>query len=272
MIQSKRVKHGSHDKVIGMERISIIIPAWNEEERIEKTLKSYINSFKKDFMNFEVIVVTDGSEDATPKIVERLSKKYDCIRHIHPGIKLGKGGAIIEGFKLASGDIIGFVDADCSTPAASIKLLIENLNDCDGVIASRWANGSTVGKKQPFARRVASRTFNLLVRTLFSFEFEDTQCGTKFFRKDAIKSVTNELGLTDWAFDIDLLYRLHKKNYLIKEIPIAWNDQTGSKLDLGKTSIKMFFSVIGLRVKTSRLAFLARSTVVKWLYKKVKSL
>jgi glycosyltransferase involved in cell wall biosynthesis len=255
-----------------MERISIIIPAWNEEERIEKTLKSYINSFKKDFTNFEVIVVTDGSEDATPKIVERLSKKYDCIRHVHPDIKLGKGGAIIEGFKLASGDIIGFVDADCSTPPASIKLLIENLDNCDGVIASRWANGSTVGKKQPFARRVASRTFNLLVRILFGFEFEDTQCGTKFFRKDAIKSVTNELGLTDWAFDIDLLYRLHKKNYLIKEIPIAWNDQTGSKLDLGKTSIKMFFSVIGLRVKTSRLAFLAKSRVVKWLYKKVKSL
>jgi glycosyltransferase involved in cell wall biosynthesis len=252
--------------------ISVIIPAWNEEKRIERSLRKYINFFKKNFKNFEVIVITDGSDDATSKIVENLSKKFNCIRHIHPNEKLGKGGAIIEGFKSASGNIVGFVDADGSTPPESIMLLIKNLNHYDGVIASRWIYGSITGKKQPLERRIASRTFNLFVRILFGFDFKDTQCGAKFFKKDVIKSVTNELGLTDWSFDVDLLYRLNKRNYKIKEVPITWHYDEDSKLDLGKTSIKMFFSVVGLRIKNSPLSPIAKSKIAKLIYDKVRSL
>ena len=252
--------------------ISLIIPAWNEEKRIEKTLRSYITFFKKNFRNFEVIVVTDGSEDATSQIVENLTKEFNCIRHIHPDEKLGKGGAIIEGFKFASGDIVGFVDADGSTPPESIALLIKSLNHYDGVIASRWINGSVIEKKQPIERRIASRTFNLLVRILFGFSFNDTQCGAKFFKRKAIKSIINELGLTDWAFDIDLLYRLNKKNYKIKEIPVTWHYEEDSKLDLGKTSFKMFFSVIGFRIKNSPLSPITKSKIVKVIYHKVRNL
>jgi len=253
--------------------LSVIIPAYNEEKRIEKSLKSYVNYFQKKFgNNFELIVVTDGCTDSTPDIVESLSRSFSCIRHIHPPKRLGKGGAIIQGFKIATENIIDFLDADGSTPPKSTDLLIKNLNGYDGVIASRWINGAKIRKKEPFSRRIASRVFNFLVRILFGFNFKDTQCGAKFFKKHAVKSVVNELGLTDWAFDIDLLYRLSKKGFRIKEVPITWNYKEGSKLDLKKTSVKMFLSVVGLRIKTSKFSFIANSSLVKWLCKKVKGL
>jgi glycosyltransferase involved in cell wall biosynthesis len=231
-----------------MPKISLIIPAYNEEKRIEKTLKNYIAFFKKKFSNFEIIVVTDGCKDNTPKIVEKLSKRFSFIKHIHPLERLGKGGAIIEGFKLANGNIIGFVDADGSTPSQSISSLIENLNGYDGAIASRWVDGAIVRRKEPFARRIASRCFNYLVRMLFGFHFKDTQCGAKFFRRKAIKSVVDELRLTDWAFDVDLLYRLNKKGFKIKEVPIVWNYKKGSKINLIDASI-MFVSIFRLKFK-----------------------
>ncbi len=253
--------------------LSVIIPAYNEEKRIEKTLRNYITFLKKLYKeNFEIIVITDGCEDFTPKIVENLCKEFPCIIHIRPPKRLGKGGAIIKGFKVAKGEVVGFLDADGSTPCESIEFLLKNLRGHDGVIASRWINGAVIRKDEPLARRIASRVFNFLVRVLFGFHFKDTQCGAKFFRKKAIKSVVNELGLTDWAFDIDLLYRLNKKGFKIKEVPITWRYEEGSKLNLVKVSIQMFLSVIGLRIKTSPFAFIAKSKPIRWIYKVVREL
>ncbi len=233
-----------------MKELSVIVPAYNEEKRIEKTLRDYIKFLEKEFKNFEVIVVTDGCKDNTPNIVERLSNEFSCIKHVHPPKRLGKGGAIIEGFKIASGKIIGFVDGDGSTSPESICMLIKNLNNCDGVIASRWVDGAIIRKNEPLARIIASRVFNYLVKILFGFHFKDTQCGAKFFKREAVKSVVSELRLKDWAFDVDLLYNLSKKGFKIKEVPVIWEYREGSKLDLKKASIKMFLSVLNLRVKT----------------------
>lgn len=260
--------------LLNSKKISIVIPAYNEEKRIKKTLLKYIDFFDNNFKDkFEIIVVGNGCTDNTESIVNSLAKEFDCIRFLNFKEKLGKGGAIIQGFKVANADIIGFLDADGSTLPESILKLISIINGYDGVIASRWINGAVIGKKQPLARRIASRGFNILVRVLFGLKYLDTQCGAKFFKGEAVKRVLPELGLTDWSFDVDLLYRLSRKGYRIKEVPITWNNVGDSKLNLRKTPIKMFLSIVGLRVKVSpKLAPLANYRIIKQLYRKVKDI
>jgi glycosyltransferase involved in cell wall biosynthesis len=199
-----------------------------------------------------------------------LSKKYKCIRHIHPEKRLGKGGAVIEGLRAANGDVIGFVDSDGSTPAEDLHLLLNELDDCDGVIASRWISGSNVMKHEPPMRIIASRGFNFLIKILFRLPFKDTQCGAKFFKNAIIRDIIDDLGLTDWSFDVELLYVAHEKGYHIKEVPIRWEYKEGSKLNLRKVSINMFISIIGFRIKKSPLAPLIPNRLAYALYRKMQ--
>ena len=251
--------------------ISVIIPAYNEEERIESTLKEYVNFLNREFeKNFEIIVVTDGCIDRTPEIVENMRRECSKIIHLHPPKRLGKGGAIKLGFKTAKGNVIGFVDADCSLSPKDCKTLINKLRNCDAVIGSR-----RMGNKQvydSFTREMGSRAFNFLVKLLFHLPFRDTQCGAKFFKKNVVKSVVDELGLSDWSFDVELLYRIRRKGFKIVETEIEWNHKKGSKLKVSRASIKMFLSIIGLRVKFSPLSKIISPRVFGIVYEKVKKL
>lgn len=237
-------------------KLSIIIPAYNEEKRIRPTLNEYAsffyNLYKKDF---EILVILNACTDKTLDVVKEVSKKYKEIRCIDISKKIGKGGAIIRGFKLTKGELVGFVDADNATKVKVFNDLIEKLNGFDGVVASRWIKGARINKKQPFLRRIASRAFNLIVRMLFGINISDTQCGAKLFRKKAVDAVADKLGITKWAFDIDLLYQLDKKGFKIGEIPTEWHDREESKLKIGKASLEMLLAVIRLRLIYSPFKF-----------------
>jgi glycosyltransferase involved in cell wall biosynthesis len=148
---------------------SIIIPAYNEADRIKSVLRSYIAEFPEQ----EIIVVFDG-QDNTPDIVEVVAKECPDIRLLTFHKRLGKGGAIIEGFKAARGDKIGFADADESVSPNDLKDMFETLGEVDGVIASRRLATSKIMIKQPFKRRLASKGFNMLVRILFGLPFNGT--------------------------------------------------------------------------------------------------
>ena len=230
--------------------LTIIIPAFNEATRIEGTLRGYAKSFGERYQDTEILVITDGCKDATPKIVDELSQEYPFIRRIHPSHRLGKGGAVMEGIKAASGDIIGFLDADGSIPPKDACILFEKLNGCDGVIASRWVDGANVTKQEPVSRIIASRFFNILVRHMFQMPFRDTQCGGKFFRTCAIRSIMPDLGINGWAFDVEVLYRLTRRGYKIKEVPVTWEHKGGSKLALLDAGSAMLFAVLDLRART----------------------
>ena len=252
-------------------RLSIVIPAYNEENRIKNTLDNYHNFFSKEFgKNFEIIVIVNGSGDKTQEVVKSLAFKYKQIKFKNFPDKIGKGGAIIEGFKIADGDFIGFVDADMATTPSAFYDLIRNLGNYDGIVASRWIRGAKIDRKQPLSRRIASRGFNIIVRLLFNITIRDTQCGAKLFTKDAVKSVVNDLGITQWGFDVDLLYKLKKKNFKVKEIPTVWNDKEGSKLKIGRTSWQMFLSVARLRLIYSRFRFIVNvyDKIHDYIYKK----
>jgi len=235
--------------VKGLERkISIIIPACNEEKRIERSLVGYLNYFTG---NCEILVVLNGCHDNTLEIVKTVSARYPSLKYRNIAESIGKGGALIVGFRLVKGDIIAYVDADGATSPEELARLIDNIGEYDGILGSRWLRDSVIPKKQSLSRKVASRGFNILVRGLFLFPYKDTQCGAKVFKRGVIKSVVNELGITNFAFDIDLLYQIHKKGYKIKEFPTIWADQDTSTLDLKRVAPIMLASVVRLRLKHS---------------------
>jgi len=230
-------------------KLNIIIPAYNEEKRILKTLHNYSEFFSKRMKNdFEILVILNGCKDKTLDIVKEFSKGKKYIKFKEFKTPIGKGGAIIEGFKIAESELIGYVDADGATKPKTFHDLVENIDNHDGIIASRWIKGAVIKKKQPLSRRISSRGFNLLVKLLFGLKIRDTQCGAKLFRKNAIKKITPELGITQWAFDIDLLYRMKKNGFEVIEIPTEWEDIEGSRLNLKKTIPEMFLSIIRLRL------------------------
>lgn len=230
-------------------KLSIVVPAFNEEARLAPMLKAYGDYFVPRYGDdVEIIVVANGCTDDTEAVARHAAERCSCIRVIVEPRAIGKGGAILLGFKEARGELIGFVDADNSTPPEAFDDLVHNIGDAGAIIASRWLPGSQVSPRQPLKRRIASRVFNRLVRLLFGLRISDTQCGAKLLRREALHTVLPELGITRWAFDVDLLYRLHRHGYRIVERPTVWHDKGGSRLRVGRASIEMLMAIIRLRL------------------------
>lgn len=233
-------------------KLSIIIPAYNEEKRIGRTLEDYGSFFSKRYKkDFEIIAVLNGCRDNTLGVVKNYGERYPQLKY-RDFKKGGKGFAITEGFKVARGDLIGFTDADDSTSAAEFNKLIGRINGYSGIIGSRWIRGAIVSPKQPISRRIASRGFNWLVKLFFGMKYYDTQCGAKLFKKNVVKKVLPKLGVTEWAFDIDLLYQMKLKGLKTAEVPIRWQDSEGGSLKVPRTTVKMFLAIVRLRIINSR--------------------
>lgn len=221
--------------------ISIIIPAYNEERRIKKVISRYANELPAQ----EIIVVCDG-EDNTRSMVNEATINYPNVYLLSFNKRLGKGGALIEGFKRAKGDIIGFVDADESITLKDFKKMLLALHNVDGVIASRRLRDSHILIEQPINRRAASKAFNILVRFLFGLEFSDTQCGAKVFKGQPIRDILNELETCGFEIDVEILWRLKEKGYKVIEYPITWKHCKGSKFKLSQSK-DMLISLLRLR-------------------------
>ena len=149
-----------------------------------------------------------------------------------------------------------FVDADGATQPPAFDELVKKIGDAGCIIASRWIPGAIVSPKQPLKRRIASRIFNWLVKTLFGVKIHDTQCGAKLCQGSAVKKVLPLLGLTRWAFDVDWLFQLHRCGYSIIETPTVWQDVGGSQLQVGKASTEMFIAIVRLRLLHSPFKFI----------------
>ena len=245
-------------------KISIIIPAYNEEKRISNTLKTYLTFFrdisKKNKIDYEILVVINNTTDRTESLVKNIARADNHLRYLNlkPG---GKGLAIIAGFKDAlkrKNDLIGFVDADMATSPEAFYDLIKNIDIYDGIIASRYIKGAIVNPKQSLKRIISSRIYNLFLRVLFLIPYQDTQCGAKVFKRMAIEKVINSLVITKWAFDIDLIYQLRKNNMKIREFPTVWSDKEYSKINFIKAGPRMALAAIRLRLINSRFKFLIR--------------
>ena len=239
----KRKYIHEHKHVDSNAYLSIVIPAYNEEVRIETVLSTYCDHFP----NQEIVVVCNGCTDTTPAIVNRLCLKYSQIKALCFEEKLGKGGAIIEGFKVAEGDRIGFVDADESVAPEDLERMFNALSNADGVIASRRLRESRIPVKQPWQRRAGSKVFNIFVRIMFSLDFGDTQCGAKVFTREAIKNILDSLTTKGFELDVELLCKLKNKGYRVIEFPITWKHSEGSTFHLTNAP-KMILSLLKVRL------------------------
>ncbi len=239
--------------------LSIVVPAYNEECRIGNMLDAYLPYYESHYKGrYELIVVVNGSSDRTEAIVQAYGERGLPVRCLVDERPIGKGGALIMGFRAASGEYIGFVDADGATPPEAFDDLLKLIDDSDAIIASRWAPGSNVSPRQPLMRRIASRVFNTITNMMFGLRMSDTQCGAKLARGDRLLAVLDQLGVTQWAFDVDLLFQLRRSGCSIKEIPTTWRDVGGSKLKVGRASTEMFLALIRLRLVYSPFRWVVR--------------
>jgi len=241
-------------------RLSIVVPAHNEEHRIGRMLDAYLPYFSGRYGGeVEFIVMVNGSVDRTDEVVRGYAAKFPCVKLMVDPDPIGKGGALIKGFAAAQGGLVGFVDADGSTPPEAFQDLVDKTDDAPVIVASRWCRGAQVDPPQPLFRRIASRSFNLFTNMLFGFRLTDTQCGAKVFRRDALMKVLPHLGVTKWAFDVDLLFQFKRSGCVAVEVPTVWHDTEGSKIaDVVKTSFEMFVALVRLRVVYSPFRWMVR--------------
>jgi len=226
--------------------LSVIIPAYNEETRIEPFLKEVI-AFKQKTPYFkELIAVNDGSSDSTQKILEKYKDKISIIAHKK---NMGKGAAIKTGVLAANMDFIVFLDADGSIPVYELPKMYEALKKFSVVAGSRRMKESRVLIKQPPSRIFAGKAFNLIVNILFPrLKHNDNLCGFKGMRRQIGKKIASRLISNGWVFDVEILVRTKKLGEKFGVIPIDWQDKPNSKMKLGLTTIRMFLQLLRLRL------------------------
>jgi len=231
--------------------ISIIIPAYNEEKRIKRTIEQYHHFFSDLEHECELVVVLNGCTDATQAIVTQLAAQLSSI-YIVECPRAGKGLAVKMGFLNAltrDNDLIGFVDADAATAPDAFYQLVKHIGSDDGIIASRYMPGARIYPPRPWIKRWGSRVFyESLIWTLFGMNYYDYQCGAKVFTRTTIASIAPQLTIDQWAFDVELLYLCKLHRYTIREFPTVWHDQADSKLRIA-SGLRMLMNLVKLRFR-----------------------
>ncbi|MFH1331680.1 MAG: glycosyltransferase family 2 protein [archaeon] len=227
-----------------MKHLSLIIPAYNEEQRIRSTVLNYEKNLSEKFKNYEIIVVLNGCRDDSLKVIKELQQKIPKLKFLNYEEPIGKGGAIIEGMRYAEGAIVGFVDADDAFSIQGVIRLIEDVeNGTDCVIASKWKNQRFRDVTEPNLRKALSRGWNGLVRNLLGLNYEDTQAGAKFCNKKVLESIGYEFISRDFTFDAEFLHKIKQKRFKIKEVFVPSKHIKGSTFKI-KHSIPMFMNLM----------------------------
>ncbi len=229
--------------------ISIVIPAYNEAKRITQTIETIRRYLSEMGQPAEVIVVNDGSEDATVPIVEKLCLHWDQLRLIQNPGNYGKGFAVKNGTLAAKGEIVLFTDADLSAPISEMPKLLNPIRDgeCDVSFGSRGLDRSLIGVHQSKTRELSGRFYNVFVRLFTGLRFKDTQCGFKAFRREALIPVFRQQRITDFGFDPEMLYIAQKRGLRLKEVPVHWNHAEGTSVHFIRDPLRMFFGLLKIR-------------------------
>ncbi|MDP9099450.1 MAG: glycosyltransferase family 2 protein [Verrucomicrobiota bacterium] len=230
---------------------SLVIPAFNEAERIGQSLQTAFAFLRTTGQGSEVIVVNDGSTDATSEIVRAVFAGQTAIsaRLLEHSPNRGKGAAVREGLLAAATPIGLFSDADFSTPIDEASKLVEPIaaGELDVAFGSRALDRTLIGHHQPWRREQGGRVFNLIVRVATGLPFWDTQCGFKAFRLDAFRPILEQAQTNGFGFDVELLSLARKANLRMEEIPVRWNHVEGSKVSFARDSVRMLREVAALR-------------------------
>jgi len=220
--------------------LSVVIPAYNEEKRLPKTLKEISSYLEKQNYDYEIIVVNDGSKDKTAEIIKELISEIKNLKLIDNKENCGKGFVVRQGLLEAKGEYRLFTDADNSTPISEIEKFFPYFKKgYDIVIGSRDIKGAIIKNPQPLYRRILGDIFSLLSRIIVGYwGIKDSQCGFKAFTAKAANDILPKCRINRFAFDPEIIKLAKKMNYKIKEVPIIWENEPHTKVDF-KNTIKM---------------------------------
>ncbi|CAN5499859.1 glycosyltransferase family 2 protein [soil metagenome] len=226
--------------------LTVVIPAYNEEERLPQTLERIIEYYSSQTYPWNVLVVSDGSQDRTGDLVRNVGNPRVKLIEYQPNH--GKGYAVRTGMLAAEGDIVLFCDADLATPQEETEKLLPHIAQGARVaIGSRPMKESDLEIRQPWYRELAGRGFNTLVQTLAIRGIEDTQCGFKMFDRAATQEIFSRCKLDGFGFDFESLMIARDLGYRIDEVPIRWRHMEGSKVSLVRDGLRMLRDLVKLR-------------------------
>jgi dolichyl-phosphate beta-glucosyltransferase len=229
--------------------LSIIIPAYNEELRLPKALDRIGAYLKARSWRSEIIVVDDGSSDATVRLVESYRDMFPELRLLSNGRNRGKGFSVRHGILEARGEIALFTDADLSTPIEEADKLLVALRErhFDAAIGSRAVDRSLIAVRQSALRERAGMLFNLLVRRITGIRFSDTQCGFKAFRRERARVIFQQQRIERFGFDPEILFLARRHGLRVAEIPVRWSHDSATKVHVIADGLRMFLELLLIR-------------------------
>ena len=228
---------------------SIVIPAYNESQRLGPTLDKILAFVAAQQWETEILVVNDGSKDNTAEIVNAYSKNYPNVRLVQNPGNRGKGFSVKNGMLHASGDILLMTDADLSSPIEESTKLFQTIESgsCDVAIGSRWIDPSLQTVRQPWFRQIGGRGLNLLIRAILGLGFKDTQCGFKAFSSRAAKALFPLQQVDRWGFDPELLFLAKRLGFVTEEVGVHWANDERTKLNPFRDAFRILQDTVQVR-------------------------
>ncbi len=227
-------------------KLSLIIPAYNEENIIRDTLEHVIEFLSEKRYGWEVIVVDDGSSDKTSEIIKPF--RAQGVRLVKHDINMGKGAAIRTGVKKSKGKFIIFSDADLSVSIKNIDQFLTELKKSEVVIGSRRVLGAQIVIPQPVFRESLGRGYTQLTRLVTGVKLSDFTCGFKGFTRKAAQEIFRKTLIDRWAYDSEILFLAKKLGYKITELPISWKNREDTRVSLGDAIVTSFIDLLKVRV------------------------
>jgi dolichyl-phosphate beta-glucosyltransferase len=227
---------------------SVIIPAYNESNRLRPTLDELLRYFEQRNSDAEILVVDDGSRDDTRDIVREYARAHSQVVLVENPGNRGKGYSVRNGMLHARGDICLFTDADLSSPIGEAQKLFDAIAaGADIAIGSRWLRADLQTERQPLYRQLFGRIFNLVLRIFLGLNFADTQCGFKAFRREAAQRIFPLQRIERWGFDPEILFLARRLDFSVKEVPVVWAHSEGTRLNPFRDGVRMFGEVLRIR-------------------------
>ncbi len=236
--------------------LALVVPAYNEAHRLGHTLPLMLEYLRTHRPTSELLVVDDGSTDATARVAEAIIAQHPKVnaRLLRSPQNRGKGHAVRQGLLATSAQIALFSDADLSTPLTELPRIVSPIEtgEYDVVFGSRALNRKLIGQRQSWQREQGGKVFNGLVRLTTGLPFSDTQCGFKAFRMEVARPVIESAQIDGFGFDVELLFRAQKAGLRLLELPVRWDHNDGSKVHLVHDSLRMFGEIMALRARYAR--------------------
>jgi dolichyl-phosphate beta-glucosyltransferase len=231
---------------------SIIVPAYDEGQRIGASLERMAAYVRAAGWSAEIIVVNDGSRDNTAAIVNQFVRQNPIVRLLENPGNRGKGYTVRNGMMNATGQILVFTDADLSSPIEEAEKLfgVIERGEADIAIGSRYLQSQLQTRKQPFYRRMLGRTFNLALRGILGLSYVDTQCGFKAFSRKAALTVFPAMKIEGWGFDPEILFLARRSGLGVAEVPVSWAHDHRSKINPLLDGARMFTELMRVRLNS----------------------